>query len=66
MSSSSGPVTDGLSSALLTSALDGGHKVKRERKVTDFLEALTQIRHLDEKIAMLSEDDFLVKSIVNR
>ena len=39
MSSSSGPVTDGLSSALLTSALDGGHKVKRERKVTDFLEA---------------------------
>jgi len=50
MSSSSGPVIDGLSSALLTSALDGGHK----------------IRHLDEKIAMLSEDDFLVKSIVNR
>ena len=35
---SSGPVIDGLSSALLTSALDGGHKVKR-RKVTDFFEA---------------------------
>ena len=37
-SSSSGPDIDGLSSALLTSALDGGHKVKR-RKVTDFFEA---------------------------
>jgi len=50
-SSSSAPDSiDGLSSALLTSALDGGHK----------------IRHLDEKIAMLSEDNFLVKAIVNR
>ena len=38
MSSSSVPVIDGLSSALLNSALDGGHKVRR-RKVTDFLEA---------------------------
>jgi len=47
--SSSGQVADGLSSALLTSALDG-HK----------------IRHLDEKIDMLSEDNSLVKSIVGR
>jgi len=49
-SSSSGPDIDGLSSALLTSSLDGGHK----------------IRHLDEKIAMLNEDNFLVKAIVRR
>ena len=64
ISTSSGQVTNGLSSALLTSALDG-HKVIKNKNYR-FSLGSTQIRHLDEKIAMLTEDNSLVKSIVGR
>ena len=60
----SGQVSD-LGSALLSSALDG-HKVGRTKENTSKGCIAVQIRHLDEKIALLSEDDSLVKSIIAR
>ena len=60
----SGQVSD-LGSALLSSALDG-HKVGRTKENTSKRCVAVQIRHLDEKIALLSEDDSLVKSIIAR
>ena len=61
----SGQVSD-LGSALLSSALDG-HKVGRTQVNTSKMCCIAvQIRHLDEKISLLSEDDSLVKSIIAR
>ena len=67
ISQSSGQLTNGLSSALLTSALDG-HKVNTTVFTTHFIKVQpsTQIRHIDEKIDLLSEDDSIVKAIVSR